>query len=215
MPPSAPLGNAGGTCPSCALDYPGAPNRCPRCGTLLGEAANDLKRLGDTERRLLRSRKALADTTFLVGLLLGGPMISVGGNFRVGVFVVLAGALASVLRRYTDWSFPGTLLVGCLTSTVLAAAVVNPAAQAIEDTVSNEDARQAFVSALGQNDDDLFVETRGVGAVAVWFRVPAGTSLECGDYPPVEVRTHLRDLGFLRIVVAERNQSGGLCSFAP
>jgi hypothetical protein len=207
--------DAGGACPTCQLAYGGQPNQCRRCGTLLGEAANDLKRLGAAERRLIRSRKALADTIFLAGLLLGGPMISFGGNLLIGIFVVLAGGLASMLRRYTDWSLPGTLSVGVLGALLVAALLVDPAADSIEDGTATEEAREAFVHALGANDEDLFVETRGVGAVAVWFQVPGGVSRECGDYPPTEVRTHLRDLGFLRIVVAEPNQSGGLCSFAP
>lgn len=215
MSASTPREDAAGVCPFCALDFEGVPNQCPRCGTLLGEAAHDLKRFAAGERRLDRSRKALSDTIFLVGLLLGGPMISFGGNLRIGVFVVLAGALASVLRRYTDWSLPGTLAVGSLAAMVVASLVVNPAADAYEETVANEDARQAFVTALGNADGNLFVETRGVGAVAVWFQIPPGASHECGEYPPPEVRTHLRDLGFLRVVVAEPNQSGGLCSFAP
>jgi hypothetical protein len=215
MSSSTPRADEAPLCPFCALALTGAPNQCPRCGTLLGEAAHDLKRFGQAERKLIRSRKALADTTFLVGLLLGGPMISFGDNLRIGVFVVLAGGLASVLRRYTDWSLPGSVLVGSLGALLVAALIVNPATHAYEDTLASEEARQAFVSALGAGDGDLYAETRGAGAVVVWFRLPQGTSLECGDYPPVEVRAHLHDLGFLRVVVAERNQSGGLCSFAP
>ncbi|HKJ02853.1 MAG TPA: hypothetical protein VJ997_10375 [Longimicrobiales bacterium] len=198
------------------MSYVGAPNQCPRCGTLLGEAAHDLKRHGASERRLLRSRKAAADTVFLVGMLLGGPMISFGDNLRIGVFVVLAGALASVLRRYTEWSLPGALAVGSLGALLVAALVVSPAADAYEDTMAAETARQAFVDALSSTDQDLYVEARGVGAVAVWFQAPSdGKHHECGDFPPPEIRAHLHDLGFLRVVVAEQNQSGGLCSFVP
>ena len=59
------------------------------------------------------------------------------------------------------------------------------------------------------------MEARGPGLIALWFTVPAEMSQKCGDFPSVEVRTHLADLGFVRVVVARQNQSGGLCSFAP
>ena len=215
MSSSTPRADALGACPFCTLDFADPPNQCPRCGTLLGDAAHDLKRLGEAERRLIRTRKAYSDTIFLVGLLLGGPLITIGGNLRIGTFVVLAGGLASVLRRYTDWSLPGTVAVGALTAMVVAALVVDPAAPTPADTAAAEGAREAFVNALSRINDDLYVETRGAGAIAVWFRLPGDASAECGNFPPEELRTHLRDLGFLRIVVAERNQSGGLCSFAP
>ena len=215
MSSSRPRAAAGTACPFCGHRYAGAPNRCTRCGTLLGEAAQDLKRLGAAERKLIRSRKALSDTVFLAGLLLGGPMITTGDHLRIGVFIVLAGGLASVLRRYTDLSLPGTLTVGALCAMVVAALVVEPPADVGQDTLADEEARQAYVNALARDDEDLYVETRGAGSVAVWFQLPGDRSHECGDFPPEEVRTHLRDLGFLRVVVAEQNQSGGLCSFPP
>lgn len=215
MTSSPPRADAGGICPFCDHVYRGSPARCRRCGTLLGEAANHLKRVGAAERRLLRSRKALSDTLFLVGLLLGGPMITTGDHLSIGVFIVLAGGLVSVLRRYTDLSLAGTLAVGSLSAMVVAAFVAEPAARSEVDTLAAEEARQAYVNALAQNDADLYVETRGAGSVAVWFQIPRDRSQECGDYPAEEVRTHLRDLGFLRVVVAEQNQSGGLCSFPP
>ena len=210
--PSDPLRRA---CPFCAHRYAGAPNECPRCGTLLGEAAGDIKRLGEAERKLIRTRKALADTLFLVGLLLGGPMTTLGGNFRLGSFIVLAFGAASVLRRYTEWSLPGTLAIGSLLAAVVAALVVEPAYQAVEDTRTGEVARGAFVAALDGLDDDVGVEVRGAGAVAVWFTVPQSEAGECGQYPSAEVRGHLADLGFLRVVVTDQNQGGGLCSFRP
>jgi len=207
--------DTGGHCPLCGFAYVGAPNQCTRCGTLLGEAATDARRIGQANRQLLRSRKAMSDTVFLVGLLLGGPMISFGSDLRIGVILVLAGGLCSVLRRYTDLSLAASLAVGSLASMVVAALFVSPATQTYADTMAAEEARQAFVDALVQTDGDLLAETRGAGAVVVWFQIPTTTSSQCGDFPPDEVRTHLRDLGFVRVVVAEPNQSGGLCSFAP
>lgn len=202
-------------CPFCAHRYAGAPGECPHCGTLLGGAAGDLKRVGEAERKLIRTRKALADTLFLVGLLLGGPMIALAGNFRLGSFIVLAFGAASVLRRYTEWSLPGTLAIGSLTALVLAALVVEPAQQAVEESRAGEEARRAFVTALDEADDDVSVEERGTGVLVVWFVVSEDQAGECGDYPPPEVRAHLASLGFLRVVVRDRNQAGGLCSFAP
>ena len=202
-------------CPFCAHRYAGAPRECPRCGTLLGEAAGDLKRVGEAERKLIRSRRALADTLFLVGLLLGGPMITLGGSFRLGSFIVLAFGAASVLRRYTEWSLPGIVAIGPMVAAVVAALVVEPAHQAVEDTRTGEVARGAFVAALDALNDDVSIEVRGAGAVVVWFTVPQSEAGECGQYPSTEVRAHLADLGFLRVVVKDQNQSGGLCSFRP
>jgi hypothetical protein len=78
-----------------------------------------------------------------------------------------------------------------------------------------EVARAAYVSALSDLDPDVLVETRGVGHIAVWFNVPDGSEVECGLYPDEPVRRHLGELGFRRVVVAGRNQAGGLCSFRP
>lgn len=204
-----------GTCSFCGLRLAGSPNQCPRCGALLGEAADDLKRLGERERKLLRTRRALSDTLFLIGLLLGGPMITVGDRFRIGSFVVLAASAASALRRYTSWSLPGVLAIGSLAATALAVLVVEPAHHAVQESRSGEDARIAFVEALHDPAHDLAAEVRGAGALVVWFHVPRQDLGECGDYPPPEVRGHLAELGFLRVVVADRNQAGGLCSFVP
>ncbi|MDP2958797.1 MAG: hypothetical protein Q8N53_20400, partial [Longimicrobiales bacterium] len=201
--PSDPLRRA---CPFCAHRYGGAPSECPRCGTLLGEAAGDLERLGDGKRKLIRSRKALADTLFLVGLLLGGPMTTLGGSFRLGSFIVLAGGAASVLRRHTEWSLPGIVAIGSLVAAVVAALVVEPAHKAVEDTRTGEAARSAFVSALDGLNDDVSMEVRGAGAVVVWFTVPQSEAGECGQYPSAELRAHLADLGFLRVVVKDQNQ---------
>jgi hypothetical protein len=204
-----------GACPFCGLRLQGSPNQCLRCGTLLGAAVDDLKRFGERERKLLRTQRAVSDTLFLVGLLLGGPLITVGDHFRLGSFVVLAASAAALLRRYTSWSLPGTVAIGSLAAMVVAALVVEPAYQAVEESQAGEEARRAFVAALDQPDDDVSVEERGVGVLVVWFTLPEGQAGECGTYPPAEVRAHLAELGFLRVVVAVRNQAGGLCSFVP
>jgi len=202
-------------CPFCALPYEGTPNECPRCGTLLGAAAGDFARLGEAERKLLRSRKAISDTLFLIGLLLGGPLSTLAGHFRLGSLVILAGGATSALRRYTSWSLPGVMAIGSLLAAVVAALVVEPAHRAVEETRAGEDARLAFAEALDRPDDDVSVEARGAGAVAVWFTMPQSEAGGCGDYPPAEIRAHLAELGFLRVVVAQPNQAGGLCSFVP
>lgn len=214
-PPSQAATTPRKACPFCALRLQGAPNQCPRCGALLGAAVEDLKRFGERERKLLRTRKAVSDTLFLSGLLLGGPLITVGDQFRIGSFVVLAAAAAALLRRWTSWSLPGTLAIGSLAAMVVAAVVVEPAHQAVEESRSGEAARVAYVTALDEADPDVSVEERGVGAVVVWFTVPEGRAGECGSYPAPEIRAHLAELGFLRVVVAGRNQAGGLCSFVP
>ena len=202
-------------CPFCALRYAGAPAECPRCGTCLAVPDEELERLGKAERNLLRSRKAISDTLFLIGLLLGGPLCTLGGNVLLGSFVVLAGGAASVLRRYTSWSLPGTVVIGSLLAAVAAALFVEPANRAVEGLSAGEEARLAYATGLDRSDDDVGVEARGAGAVAIWFTVPHGEAGECGDYPALAVRAHLAELGFLRVVVVDRNQAGGLCSFVP
>jgi hypothetical protein len=119
-----------------------------------------------------------------------------------------------VLRRYTDWSAPGTVVVGVVGAAIVAAVVVDPAHE-LEATLADSDARGAYAQALSDPQGDVFVEARGPGLIAVWFTIPGGLSRECGDYPSEDIRTHLSDLGFARVVVAEQNQSRGLCSFAP
>lgn len=215
MPPSPDSRPPGGSCPFCGLRVVGAPNRCGRCGTLLGEAAEDIKRLGKTARRGIRTKKALADVLFLVGLLLGGPMMTLGGEVQLGLFIVLAGGIASVLRRYTDWSALGTVLVGSMGAGVVATLVIEPAEEAVQEVLASEAARDAFVSALAAQNQEILVESRGPGSVTVWFTVPDAISGECGEFPEQEVRSHLAALGFLRIVVRDRSPAGGLCSFHP
>lgn len=214
-PPATYGASQGVTCPFCGLGLPGSPNQCSRCGTLLGEAAGDLKRLGERERRLLRSRKATADTLFLGGLLLGGPMITLGGLVELGGFVVLAGGAASVLRRYTNLSLPGTGVISALLAGLAAVLVLEPMHHTAEESLAEEEARRAYAAALDAQDPDVHVEERGAGAVAIWFQLPQDRMGECGSYPAPEVRAHLAELGYLRVVVADQNQGGGLCSFHP
>ena len=213
-PPPSSTPASGGVCTFCGLSYPGRPNQCTRCGALLNDAAGDAKRLGKEARRQTYTRRAMADLLFLVALLLGGPMMTIGGDVRTGLFIVLAGGFASVLRRYTDWSAPGTVVVGSVAAAIVAVTLVD-SAEELEATMANSDARGAFSDALADPQRDVFVEARGPGLIAIWFTVPAELSGECGDYPPEEVRSHLADLGFARVVVSGQNQSGGMCSFAP
>ena len=62
--------------------------------------------------------------------------------------------------------------------------LIEPTVDRVEDTLASESARAAFVAALSEREDDMLVETRGVGHVAVWFTVPGGQTGECGDFPP-------------------------------
>ncbi len=213
--PKAALAAPGGTCPFCALPYTGAPSRCSRCGTLLGEARGDLKRAGERARKDLHFRRAQADLLFLVGLLLGGPMMGLGTNIQVGLFVVLAGGVASILRRYTPSSLAGSGVVGGLGAAVVAALVVEPVRSLVETVDVGEAARLAYVESLAGMEADLVAEARGPEAITLWLTLPDALAGECGSYPSVEVRAHLAELGFLRVVVAGRARGGGICSFPP
>ncbi len=204
-----------GECPFCGLLYEGKPRRCHFCRMLINEGAEDVERLIRSERKLLHTRKALSDTLFLIGLLLGGPMIALGENLQLGLFIVLAGGFASILRRHSNWSTPGTVVIGSLGAMVAASILVDPSADVPEDTLAAEEARAAFASALDDQDLDVFVHTRGGGHIAIWFTAPLDLVGECGEYPVSRVREHLKDLGFRRVVVAGVNKSGGLCSFSP
>ena len=203
-----------GDCEFCGFTYYDRPSQCRRCGNLLNEAAEDAKRQLDDRFKRISWQKARSDTLFLVGLLLGGPMMAVGSTFRIGLFVALAGAISSVIRRYSDWSLTGTVVVGSAFALIAATWFVDtPPTE--EEALAAESARAAYVRALSDLDPDVFVETRGLGHLAVWFNVPSEFEGECGEYPPEPVREHLAGLGFLRVVVAARNQGGGLCSFRP
>jgi hypothetical protein len=170
---------------------------------------------GRAARRHLRHQRALSDLFFLIGLLLGGPMMTLGGELRLGLLLVLAGAFASAFRRYTEWSTPGAMGIGALLASLVAVVVVGPEEEVDEEDAIRVEAREAYVKALHDQDADVRVEARGLNAVTIWFHIPQRIAGECGEYPPREVRDHLADLGFSRIVVMGLSQEGGLCSFRP
>lgn len=219
-----------GLCPHCGRAVPGQPNKCPHCGRLLGDAADDLKRVAAEQRALLGRRKTIADVLFLAGLLLGGPLVSragqtaaallapLGGHIRVGLFVLLAGAAASALCRWTQSSPLAALLIGGLAAAVVAVAVTNPAAvDAAEQEQVGENARSAYIAALTPDIEagGGLAEARGPGSVVAWFQVPGDMVSLCGDFPPADVRTHMAGLGFERIVVGGVRADGTVCSFRP
>ncbi len=203
-----------GECPFCGSLYEGRPDRCHQCGMLINAGAADVQRLIQSKRKALRSRKTFSDTIFLIGLVLGGPIISFGESMQFGLFLVLAAGFASLLSRYSDWSRPGTVLVGSLVAMVAASLLIDPA-DVLEDAVAAEVARAAYTSALDDQDQDVFVHTRGDNHVVIWFSAPPDVAGECGDYPPFAVREHLKDLGFRRVVVTGLSDGAGLCSFRP
>jgi hypothetical protein len=207
-----------GACPHCGKALAGRPNRCPHCKKLLGEAAHDLKRVAVEERRLERGRKNAADILFLAGLLGGGPPLSLAGRTGLGLFVLLAGGVASAIYRYTRSSPGGSLLIAGLGAAVVAAAVAIPGGgDTPEDAQADEAARTAYVGALARDVEAAggVVEARGPGQITVWFELPTETGAECGGYPDPTVREHLAQLGFVRIVVASPTERAGVCSFRP
>lgn len=211
-----PTAGRGRVCPFCAARYRGSPEHCPSCGATLGKAHPGLRRAAvAAERERSFSRKAVADGLFLGGLILGGPMISFTGHVVLGAFIVLAAGIASVLRRYTPWSLPGILVVGIASAMAIAAWVIDPARGAVEESRAGEAARLAFAKGLDDPEQDVYVEARGLGTISIWFSVPEAQAVPCGEYPPPEVRRHLAELGFARVVVETRNRSGGICSFPP
>jgi hypothetical protein len=203
-----------GNCTFCGHTFYGRPNQCRQCGQLLHEAAEDAERVIKEGRLAIGAQKARSDTMFLVGLLLGGPMMAIGGNVRAGLLVVFGAGLASVIRRYSAWSTTGTVIAGIAFAGILGVWFID-AAPSEEEVLAAEAARVAFVDALTNVDADVYVETRGAGNFAVWFTVPADIAGECGEYPSEEIRTHLSDLGVRRVVISAANRSGGVCSFAP
>jgi hypothetical protein len=207
-----------GACPHCGRALSGRPNRCPHCKKLLGEAAHDLKRVGAEERRLVHRRKSAADLLFLAGLLGGGPLLALGGRAGIGLFVLLAGGVASALYRYTQSSLAGSLLIASLGAAVVAVAVTGPGDTSTpEEAQVHEAARAAYVAALARAIEPTggMVEARGPGEITVWFELPTESGAACGDYPDPAVREHLAELGFVRVVVAARTEGAGLCSFKP
>ncbi len=210
-----PLKPITGSCAFCGYEYLGSPINCSRCGTLQERAREEIQEKGRRAGRHLRFQRALSDLFFLIGLLLGGPMMTLGGETRLGLLLVLAGGIASALRRYTGWSTPGTVVVGILTATVVATVVVDAKPHSEEGGVVEEEVRAAYVQALDSQDLDVFVEARGLGSVTVWFHPPQVMAGECGSYPSPEIRSHLAELRFQRVVVVHQNDKGGMCSFRP
>ena len=129
--------------------------------------------------------------------------------------MVLAGGFASVFRRYTEWSTPGTVGIGILSATLVASVVMGGEEEDGADSEVGVEMREAFVQALDASEVDVLIETRGVGALTVWFHPPAELVGECGSYPSREVRGHLGELGFKRVVVVDPKETGGMCSLKP
>lgn len=203
-------------CPFCGWENADGNPRCRQCGTVLAHDRADILEEGRQVRLRLNVQRAQADLFFLVGLLLGGPIMALAEATRPGLLLILAGGLASVLRRYTEWSSPGTVGIATLLAAVVATAAVDPDAHELEeDAFAGEEARLAFVHALMTTTEDVPVQARGPGSMTVWFYPPQVLAGECGEYPPEKVREHLAELGFARVVVAAQNQKGGMCSFHP
>jgi hypothetical protein len=142
-------------------------------------------------------------------------MMTFGGSLHTGALVVLAGGLASALRRYTEWSAPGTVVVGTLLAAVVASWIAEPHTVNVGGMQQTEDERAAYAQALADKDPDILVEPRGPELTALWLTLPTAMTGPCGAYPAPPIRGHLAQLGYRRIVVAEPNGAGGLCSFAP
>lgn len=202
-------------CSFCGFRYQGSPEECSRCGTPLTVDREPILAEGRAARRHLRHQRALSDLFFLIGLLLGGPMMTLGGELRLGLLLVLTGAFASALRRYTEWSTQGTTAIGVLLATLIAVVVVSPGEEVDEGNAVRVDTREAYVQALDAQDPDVRVEARGLNAVTIWFHHAQLLTVGCGEYPSREVRAHLADLGFIRVVVVGRSEEAGLCSYQP
>ncbi len=211
----APISSDLRVCPFCGLLYEGKPIRCYFCRMLINKGAEDVERANQSRRKRLHSRKAASDLLFLIGLLLGGPMMAIGENPRLGLFIVLAAGFASILRRYGNMSMVSNVLIGSLNAAVAASVLVQPSGDLPDHPLATEEARVAFARALADQDLDVLIDTRGGGHIAIWFTAPPAVAGKCGMYPTSEVRTHLKDLGFRRVVVTAVNESMGLCSFAP
>lgn len=161
-------------------------------------------------------RKTRSDLLFLAGLLLGGPIMTLGGRFRLGLFLVLAGGIASVLHRYSRASLGGGMALGAAAAALIAVVLVGSPGSSTADGVPEEE-RALFIEELAQaSGPDSRVEARGPGLFTVWFFIPdeVGGSA-CGTVPAGPIRDRLRDLGFRRVVVADRTTQGSLCTFEP
>lgn len=165
-------------------------------------------------------KRAAADLFFLLGLLLGGPLMGLAGRIQLGLFIVLAGGLASVLRRY-GMSSGGSLLAGPLLALIAASLVMGPPWEEPGPDPDSADltaAREAYVAGLARNAEEGRIEARGPGSSVVWYflpEAPEGESRECGTVPDRAVREHLAAVGVRRVVVTDPGTAGALCTFRP
>lgn len=207
---------AGRTCTACGAPVERGAATCGRCGASVRASAEDLRAFAAVERSRDRRRKAVADLFFLAGLLGGGPLLSTG-RMRPGLFLVLGGGLASVARRYVGLSTVGSVLIGFLSSAVIAAAVVEPGQGRTDAAVRSELERHAYAAELAARYEarGVAVEPRGPGLITIWFHVPAPDLDGCGTVPLPPERDRLAALGFVRVVVAARTEEGRVCTFRP
>ncbi|MBI4539147.1 MAG: hypothetical protein HY704_06505 [Gemmatimonadetes bacterium] len=203
-------------CPACGAGVAAGAGVCGECGAQTRATAGDLRAFAEAERSRERRRKLVADLYFLVGLLGGGPLLTLG-RMQLGLFLVLGGGLASAARRYTALSAAASALVGFLSSAVIAAAVLEPRGPTPGAEAAAEPERRAYADELAARYDarGVTVEPRGPGLITVWFTVPTVDSVTCGGLPLPPERDRLAALGFVRVIVAARAETGGLCTFRP
>ena len=188
----------------------------------MSETMSGEERPGLRARRAESRRRARADLLFLAGLVSGGPIVSFGEAFLVGLLLILAGAVASAVQRWSTADAPGSVGLGLAAVAVVTALLMDPASS-VEDPLESGDAavaaREAYVSALAYRLQGVgTVEARGLNATVVWFFLTdegGDGARECGTVPAPEVRRHLGEMGVSRIVVSDRSAAGSLCSFAP
>jgi len=222
MPPDA-VADRNQSCPECGMTLPPQWKDCPWCSgemddPVTGPAGPDPVSVGQERRREINRTKNVADAFFLSGLIAGGPLVSFDIQFTLGLVLMLGAGVASVLIRYTAFSATGALLTGILGALTFVSAVLDPPDRSDEaDNDTREAGRTAYVNELARQyeRDGIVVETRGLGAVTVWFYPPAVLNTPCGTFPDEPTRQHLAELGFLRVVVNIRSQGQGLCSFHP
>ncbi len=109
-----------GNCSSCGFTHYGRPTQCRRYRQVLNEAAERVRDRRRDLRRAVPMLKARSDTLFLSGQLLGGPIMAVNTTFKIGLVIGLAGAIFPVIRRYSNWSTPGTVIVGSVFALIAA-----------------------------------------------------------------------------------------------